>query len=744
MTVEVKAAATGIGPVYICHGAQDDLSHTLNIAGVDDNSPWVNHGVSLNHAAGESSSIITDPQLGVYQVFKSEGSAWKLNCPANGTDRDFDFWVQTEFTAAPCKIPMRLGHYRRKILDSRRPISAPVVGDTVAAEVQIGSFYTDKELEGVEVEWYYDDGEMVQKVPTANQGWSKFEHAVTTAGEHTITAKVHSLYDDTTAEQSFTINVYVESPWEQATLLINGKKVEWRAELFLLRGQANDVTVVAPSAIAGELNLGLAENGQLIIDAKPNFSDWVARVDGRFNWKITPHADKSGRISLAFISREVLVPWEHRSLVISSNLADEVDQVLVGGVPSPADGAVFFRNEPQIVTLTYKQGSPLQDYPLELTGTPLTGVQPGNLTVTALGNNTWTVNSHTNSGTFKLKLSGADMTTGITLPVCKVLSRYLAEEADVKIDGVPVPPGGNVFFRGQAQVVTLTPKPLSPIAGYPVTLICTIISGLEAANVESAPEFDVEQTTHSWRVTGSTKSGTFQLSLAGKDMTRPITVAVSKLLSTNLADEATVLLDGDAIPPNGADFHGGKTKKLTLDYKDAKALIGVPLALDWIPDAGLVTGDLAAQPPFRQFSTQHEWTLTGAHLKSGTFKLKVFGEGESTALLTPTNRLHVGVTFRFIYATGHDIPLPPKMVGVSVNHWFACGVRLLESDGSPMVGVSITFTVPDHEPFIAETGSMGQAAAVPFIYRTPGVRKIVAVATLPTGNKSVEALVTVS
>ncbi|WP_414872697.1 MULTISPECIES: hypothetical protein [unclassified Pseudomonas] len=33
------------------------------------------------------------------------------------------------------------------------------------------------------------------------------------------------------------------SPWEQATLSINGNKVAWGAELVLLRGQANEVTV---------------------------------------------------------------------------------------------------------------------------------------------------------------------------------------------------------------------------------------------------------------------------------------------------------------------------------------------------------------------------------------------------------------------------------------------------------------------------------------------------------------------
>jgi len=415
----------------------------------------------------------------------------------------------------------------------------------------------------------------------------------------------------------------------------------------------------------------------------------------------------------------------------------------VGGVPSPAAGAVFFRSESQDVTLTYKPGSPLPDYPLALTGTPLTGVQPGNLVVTASGKNTWTVNSHTNSGTFKLELNGADITTGITLPVCKVMSRYLTEEADVKIDGVPVPPGGNVFFRGQAQVVTLTPKTGSPIAGYPVTLKCEVKSGLDAANVVSVPVFGVEQTAHSWSVTGSTKSGTFQLSLAGKDMTRPITVAVSKLLSTNLADEATVLLDGVAIPPNGADFHGGITRTLTLDYKDAKALIGVPLALGWIPEAGLVEDDLASQPLLGKLSTEHEWMITGKD-KTGAFKLKLFTEAEKATLLTPTNRLSTGKSLRFIYALeDRPIPLPPAQIRVPVHWPFVFAVHLKYGDDSPIVGVPVTFYIPEKEVAIVTTGPAGRARTEGLSYSTPGLREIRAVATLPDGAISVDMLLLV-
>ena len=307
------------------------------------------------------------------------------------------------------------------------------------------------------------------------------------------------------------------------------------AELFLLRGQESDVTVEAPPEIARELNLELVENGGLTIVASPNFGDWVAPVDGQFKWKITPDAGKSGRITLSFYSREVVQPWEHRSLVISSNLADEAD-VKIGGVAIPAEGNWFIRDKAQTVTLTPKSGSPLAGLPVTLTCAIKSGLDVANVvSAPVFGSEqttySWAVTGRTKSGTFQLALAGKGLTTPITLAISKLLSTNLADEADVKIGGVAVPPGGNVFFRGQAQVVTLTPKAGSPIAGHPVTLTCSIKSGLVVANVVSVPAFGVKQIVHSWSVTGSTNSGTFQLSLAGKEMTRSINVAVSKPVS---------------------------------------------------------------------------------------------------------------------------------------------------------------------------------------------------------------------
>ncbi|WP_178120676.1 hypothetical protein [Pseudomonas sp. PB101] len=326
----------------------------------------------------------------------------------------------------------------------------------------------------------------------------------------------------------------VSNPWERATLWINDKQVEWGAELVLLRGEENDVTVEAPLEIARTLKMGLVNSGGLNITASPVFDESVIPANGKFNWKITPGVGKSGRITLSFYNTDVFVPWEHRSLVISSNLADE---------------------------------------------------------------------------------------------------------AEVKIGGAVVPPGGNWFIRDKAQTVTLTPLPGSPLAGLPITLTCEVKSGLVDENVESAPNFGSEQTTYSWAVTGNTRSGIFQLSLSGKGMATPITLLNSTLLSNNLSDEATFLLGGATIPDEGAIFFGGDTKELKLTYKNGGFLSRAPLRLSMEPKSGLSPNDISSAPPLMQVVTAHNWLVTAAEAKWGAFDLVASFDDERAEIRSPTLQL---------------------------------------------------------------------------------------------------------
>jgi len=320
-----------------------------------------------------------------------------------------------------------------------------------------------------------------------------------------------------------------KSPWKQATLSINGNKVEWGAKLVLLLGQENVVTVEAPPAIARALNLGLVNGGDLNIVTSPKVGDWVPPVLGKFEWTITPDAGKSGRITLVFYSREVVVPWVHQSAVISSNLADEV----------------------------------------------------------------------------------------------------------------------------------------------------------------------------------------------------------------------TVLLNGEAMPSRGANFIAGQPNLLTLEYKNGDLLAGAPLAIDVEPLSGVVPSDFICVPELRELSTKHEWTLTGKQLQSGIFKLKLYSEGEGASLLTPANRLSREI-FRFLNLLNFDLPLPPGQVVLPRNLWLVFRVRLMNSDGSPAVGVDVTFTAPEHEPYQTKTDASGIALSAAMRFSTPGERVIKAVAELPVGATPLDLLVRIT
>jgi hypothetical protein len=232
------------------------------------------------------------------------------------------------------------------------------------------------------------------------------------------------------------------SPWEQATLSINGRKVEWGAELVLLRGQENVVTVEAPPEIAKELELGLPNDGGLNIGASPNFDVWVAPVNGQFDWKITPDAGKSGRITLVFLSREVDLPWEHRSLVISSNLADEADVKIDDKDPSGA-GTAFLRTNRRNIKLVPKPNSPLAGLAFIMRHEVLSKLLPGAVeSVPAIGAETsnleWDVGCiAAGDGAFRLELYCPRLESSVYIECKQIDVSYNVAGKNVEmIDGV--------------------------------------------------------------------------------------------------------------------------------------------------------------------------------------------------------------------------------------------------------------------------------------------------------------------
>lgn len=97
------------------------------------------------------------------------------------------------------------------------------------------------------------------------------------------------------------------------------------------------------------------------------------------------------------------------------------------------------------------------------------------------------------------------------------------------------------------------------------------------------------------------------------------------------------------------------------------------------------------------------------------------------------------INFRFLYLTGQVIPYPPKMVPIHTGVLYSSGV-MITSQGQPLVDTIIAFHIPDHEVCYVATGPKGQASMIPVIFSTPGVKKLRAVAMLPSGEVSVEML----
>jgi len=146
------------------------------------------------------------------------------------------------------------------------------------------------------------------------------------------------------------------------------------------------------------------------------------------------------------------------------------------------------------------------------------------------------------------------------------------------------------------------------------------------------------QTAHSWAITGATKSGTFQLTLTGQGMSTPITLAVSKLLSSRLADEARFQIDGNEATNSEVLYLRDATHTISLTPNSDSPLAGLEVSLQWVRGSGVVAEDLTCTPTWSLETTRYSWLVKGSANKSGTFELRLVGKGMDVPLALPISR----------------------------------------------------------------------------------------------------------
>lgn len=203
------------------------------------------------------------------------------------------------------------------------------------------------------------------------------------------------------------------------------------------------------------------------------------------------------------------------------------------------------------------------------------------------------------SGTFQLNLSGK----GMAQPISMINTLFdLASHLDLKVDGT-----GHWFFRDRPRKVTLAIKEGSPLIGREVSLICSVISGLDPDNIKSKPDFgSPQQTSQRWEVTGSSKSGVFQFGLMFQGYPAPILMSTHTLLSTNLNDEGEAYLDGFPLPAGDVVFEISRPREVSIKIKAGSPLKGYPLRMGWI---GGHMSEFSSDPNFYSLTLDHEWIV---------------------------------------------------------------------------------------------------------------------------------------
>lgn len=195
-----------------------------------------------------------------------------------------------------------------------------------------------------------------------------------------------------------------------------------------------------------------------------------------------------------------------------------------------------------------------------------------------------------------------------------------------------------------------------------------------------------------------------------------------------------VVIPADKVPT----LYGGQDNKVQV--KDTSGEVSQVRV-------GLVQSDvvIVAKPDFLENVSAvggfFTWFFSVEDNQSGTAKV-VFFSPENDEVLEVTCNIEPGISFGFIYLTDNLMPVPPEVVNFPINTYFLPGV-LLTSKGVPVEGVTVNFTVPEHESSQGVTGPAGKTHSEPVQYRSIGPRTLRASAALSTGNVSVELLLNI-
>ncbi|MGL6246781.1 Ig-like domain-containing protein [Pseudomonas sp.] len=312
-------------PLYLCVDAAHKVKFELA-----QNNEWWGTEAALISENNPDDAILATPDWRVNQPVER---AWLISCPRMEVDVPIplSLILRNQYTADPYQVSGSLGHHRLAFLEVVESAYHPVLeyDQSVRLGVQVISHYTSLPLSGRPVTWTLGGQQVMEVIPTNDEGWAYFEFQPTQAGDIEIQASVESLYFPTgVVTHRFAVRVLATDPWKDISAVVEGVATRWEEKTgYPNRGAVYPVIVKLPadSPLQGaEIALHWSGDAheQLGVVVSPALEHPVPATGVELNWTLTSDDLLDGRFELALVCSSLLLPSPKKRMSLARNVVN--------------------------------------------------------------------------------------------------------------------------------------------------------------------------------------------------------------------------------------------------------------------------------------------------------------------------------------------------------------------------------------------------------------------------------------
>jgi len=536
-------------PLYLCVGAVESMRHRFFCVPVAGN-PWLNTEAALVSDDNPQGAIIATPAWGVDQPLSAN---WHLDAPLM-TDQEpvaFSISLLNRYTAQAYSISASFGHHRLVFRDVLEAAYYPVVeyGQSVRVGVLVASYYTGQPLGGRTVTWTHNAHRVQAAVTSDDSGWAYFDYEPPEAGDFELIASVESLYYTSgVATQSVSVRALATDPWDDLKVVVEGQELLWDDVTgYPNRGSAYPLQLkLPPDSPLWGTDLYLKWEGdspdRLGVTVSPALESAVPVADEAPEWILTCEDRLDGRFDLRLGCSKLLLPSARKPMSLARNL------VSIGEVRDANRSPVVDEQESVLLRLQVVHmiasgnGDPVVNALVEWDG-------PNGSVATVTGAGGWAsvldVPHQAGTYTITARVRAHEHMAPVERPfaVTAQATSPWKGEARFYLDDVEVDPAVGIACRlGRSHVFRVAPRPGSPAQDQPMTLRINVQEpglgltiGAPTATADGGWQWPLTST-------GASQSGMFVCGLLSDVWTQERMLS-GRLLSQNLADEVTVVLD---------------------------------------------------------------------------------------------------------------------------------------------------------------------------------------------------------